>query len=222
MQDVVLMIPCTLLYQVFHKSNERSFCYLYSVVLNTEKPLGAESAPPAPLLYQILKSLACLELNSVKNLTAQKEVRPVKRILNTDAATAKANTSEVKKRSSNFSLQEKLDLADIVCTGKDTTDDGSLYSEVFIVTLRSKTVPNKLKNEIYGKIAKRLCQRFNSLTFDSHVGAILKTLDKVNSLSSIQALSFGENEVGKFCVLGASCVKTLIDHKKSSTANFGR
>ena len=73
-------------------------------------------------------------LNSAKNLTAQKEVRPVKRKLNTDAATAKANTSEVKKRSSIFSLQEKLDLADIVCTGKYTTDDeadDSLYSEVF-------------------------------------------------------------------------------------------
>ena len=101
-------------------------------------------------------------LNSVKNLTAQKEVRPAKRKLNTDAATAKANTSEVNKRSSNFSLQEKLDLADIVCTGKDTTDDkadDSLYSEVIIVTLRSKTVPNKLKKEIYGKILKRLCQR---------------------------------------------------------------
>ena len=47
-------------------------------------------------------------------------------------------------------------------------------------------------------------------------------LDIVNSLSSIQALSFGENEVGKFCVLqifGAQCVKTLIDHKKSSTTS---
>ena len=103
-------------------------------------------------------------LNSVKNLTAQKEVRPVKKKLNTDAATAtaKASTSEVKNRSSNFSLQEKLDLADIVCTGKDTTNDeadNSLHSEVFIATLRSKTVPNKLKKEIYGKIAKRLCQR---------------------------------------------------------------
>ena len=100
-------------------------------------------------------------LNSVKNLTAQKEVRPVKRTLNTDAVTAKANTSEIKKTHFEF-LQEKLDLADIVCTGKETTDDeanDSLYSEVFIVTLRPKTVPNKLKKEIYGKIAKRLCQR---------------------------------------------------------------
>ena len=84
--------------------------------------------------------------------------------MNTEAATAtaKASKSEVKKRSSNFSLQEKLDLADIVCTGKDTADDeadNSLHSEVFIATLRSKTVPNKLKKEIYGKIAKRLCQR---------------------------------------------------------------
>ena len=66
---------------------------------------------------------------------------------------------------------------------------------------------------------------FNSSTFNFHVGAILKTLDKVNSLSSIQTFSFGENEVGKFCVLqifGAPCVKTLIDHKKSSTTNCGR
>ena len=50
--------------------------------------------------------------------------------------------------------------------------------------------------------------------------AILKTLDKINCLSSIQVLSFGENEVGKFCVLqifGAPCVKTLIDNKKLLT-----
>ena len=96
-------------------------------------------------------------LNSVKNLTAQKEMRPAKRKLNTNAATAKANTSEVKKRSSNFSLQEKLDLADIVCTGKDTTDDeadDSLYSEVIIVTLWSKTVPNKLKRKFMAKSPK--------------------------------------------------------------------
>ena len=76
------------------------------------------------------------------------------------------------------------------------------------------------------EVEHRCCDfLFNSSTFDFHVGTILKTLDKVNSLSSIQALSFGENEVGKFCVLqifGAPCVKTLIDHKKSSTTNCGR
>ena len=117
-------------------------------------------------------------LNSVKNLTAQKEVRPIR----IEESNWKANTSEVNKRSSNFSLQEKLDIAD---------------------------------REYL----------FNSSTFDFHVGAILKTLDKVNSLSSIQAVFLGENDVGKFCVLqifGAPCVKTLIDHKKLSTTNCGR
>ena len=77
------------------------------------------------------------------------------------------------------------------------------------------------------EIEHRCCNfLFNSSTFDFHVGAILKTtLDKVNSLSSIKALSFGENEVGKFCVLqifGAPCVKTLIDYKKSLTTNCSR
>ena len=76
------------------------------------------------------------------------------------------------------------------------------------------------------EIGHRCCNfLFSSSTFDFYAGAILKTLDKVNSLSSIQALSFGENEVGKFCVLqilGAPCVKTLIDHKKPWTTNCGR
>ena len=76
------------------------------------------------------------------------------------------------------------------------------------------------------EIEHRCCNfLFNSSTFDFRVGAILKTVDKVNSLSSIKSLSFGENEVGKFCafqIFGAPCIKTLIDHKKSLVTNCGR
>ena len=71
------------------------------------------------------------------------------------------------------------------------------------------------RSEAYQKeIGHRCCNFLFNFRFPCR--AILKTLDKVNSLSSIKALSFGENEEGKFCVLqifGAPCVKTLIDHK---------
>ena len=82
-------------------------------------------------------------------------------------------------------------------------------SEDFNCTERSEACQKEIEH--------RYCNfLFNSSTFDFHVGTILKTSDKVNSLSSIKALSFGENEVGKFCVLqifGVPCVETLIDHK---------
>ena len=107
----------------------------------------------------------------------------------------------------------------------------SQVSKCLSLTMRWNLLPKKgywrLQCEELARqkeIEHRCCNfLFNSSTFDFQVGAILKTLDKVNSLSSIQALSFGENEVGKFCVLqifGAPCFKTLIDHKKSSTTNW--
>ena len=69
------------------------------------------------------------------------------------------------------------------------------------------------------------CQRKLNTNDATAKGNTSEVKNKVNSLSSIQATSFGENQVGKFCVLqifGAPCVKTLIDHKKSSTTNCGR